>query len=287
MATLQIEFNCLCMFVPDERDPSHRVVHVLMPDTTKHFRGEHGAEQHAGHGGPRAQGEDLGCGDVPEPHVVRLYHSALADPNQGIPMEGWTLVLGGASNSAETGSLAHTSPGMVVDLTYVTSDAQGSNGRKVPRLLVDGKHEKVISRVSLYGGQAVEAPEQIEWKIKKVGKFKMAYQVVWQIDDVSETLEWLSVNTGDPPLKSLKGLPVEQLEGGKEGYLLKIFHTLPCALPPCDQGDGTMKPAIVKEHFRHFYVDLLDYKPGDDELPSPPHGIIGKVHCGTAQAQLE
>ncbi len=271
MATLQIEFNCLCLFV---RDETNHVVHVLMPSTLEHV----GDAVDSG----RSHDE---YGHMHEPHYVRLYHSKTG--NEGIPLEGWSLVLGGERGSADTGSLDRTQPGEVIDLTAVTGNRDGQYGRKVKQGLVTGANPAVAARVTLRAGRAVHAPKEVAWNIK-CRDFDMAYQVVWQIDDFDGTLAWEPANARKVPLDSLAGLDSDEPLYGEEkrGYRLQVFHTTEDGLPPHHE-NGQLEPDLVKEHFRIYYETLLDIPhPNECELPQPPVEI-GKVHCGTAQVLLE
>lgn len=82
--TLQIEFNCLCLFV---RDPVSNVVHVLMPDTRNH---NHGGHTHAQPDAAAVTGENQAgappTGDeAGEPSMAG--HSSGEDPSEdaGLP----------------------------------------------------------------------------------------------------------------------------------------------------------------------------------------------------------
>lgn len=251
MATLQIEFNCLCLFV---RDETNHIVHVLMPST-----------------------------HPPHKHVVMLYHHT-AFPG-GHPMEGLEWVLG-TGGTADLLSLAPTADGVIVDLTKVTEDAAGQNGKKVADALVSTAHTDVLTRVTLRAGSVVARNSEATWRLKGV-EVAMAHQVIWEIDGVLDTLTWNPLNNPDPaPLATLSELGApERLPGGKQGYPLRVFHTMPGNLPPNEI--GVLNEAQVRQHFQHFY-DVLHHQPDPDQLPSVVAApAIGTFNCGTGQAAKE
>ncbi|HZG41433.1 MAG TPA: hypothetical protein VEY93_00640 [Longimicrobium sp.] len=248
MATLEIEFHCLCLFV---RDEANDVVHVLMPRT------------HAHH----------------DPHVVMLYHASFPD---GRPMHGLELVLAG-TGSVDLQSLEPTSDGTIVDLTTVTD--RGNGGRKSPPDRVNTKHSKVRTRVTLKSGKVVGRANEAEWLFRGTS-VPMAYKVVWEISGVPDTLQWNELKDADPvPFHSLAELPDDGTSGGEKLYKFRLFHTVPELLPPNDEGPG-IDPAVARQHFRHLY-DVIDHTdPADDELPTIVPRLLGKFNCGAAQVEL-
>ena len=256
MATLEIDLNCLCMFVRDENAAS---VHVLMPATDHHHKG----------------------GEEPfPPHVVRMLHPSFAEET-GRPMEGWALVLGETPGSADT-ALGHASGGAgstpeVANLTGITG------GKSVARRLVDDvQNSEVKARVTLHAGKATQLNAQAVWKLKGQNIF-MAHRVVWRIEDMPEELTWVSLGANQPaPLQSLKELKPE-VDGS---YRLGIYHVTPDDLPPT--GVGTLKPDQVRQHFRVFYNLLGIPNPSEDLLPQMEGPFIKsfRVNCGLSQATL-
>jgi hypothetical protein len=260
MATLQLEFNCLCLFV---RDEVNNVVHVLMPRT-----------DHPGM----------------DRHVVRVYHPKFPDPPVGKSMEGLEWILGPTTGSAECSTLATNDDGEVVDVTVTSGDASGHNGKKAHKDLVTQAHAHVLTRVTLRAGRVLDRDARAKWKLKGREVY-MAHRVVWEIDDVPDTLTWKQLNNPNPiPFASLAELGAEQdlpspVGPPKKGHRLRIFHTTEDGLPPND-GDGVLDECAVRQHFRHYY-GLLLHHPTPDQLPylvGHPH--LRTFNCGVGQALL-
>ncbi|HEX6373093.1 MAG TPA: hypothetical protein VF006_29490 [Longimicrobium sp.] len=268
MATLQLEFNCLCLFVRDEKND---VVHVLMPSTN-----------HPGM----------------EPHVVRMFHSSFTAHPKGRSMEGLEWVLGPEKGSADFLSLRKNDDGEIVDVTRASGDSSGHNGKKADKKLVTSAHHHVLTRVTLRGGRVFDRFAKADWELKG-NIVRMAHQVVWEIDDVPDTLTWHPLNKPDDiPLTSLKELgPEEPLPAPdgtpspKMGHRLRIFHTTKEGLPPNDE-NGALDEVAVRKHFRHFY-DLIGHPVGDDDDALPKKPVVRKrfdiktFNCGTGQALLD
>jgi hypothetical protein len=254
MATLHLEFNCLCLFVRDEKN---KIVYVLMPTTHR------GADR----------------------HVVRLYHPALPAPPEGKSMEGLEWVLGPATGSAELPSLGPTNDGTIVDVTVASEQPKGQNGKKAHKDLASTAHDDVLTRVTLRAGRVIGRASEAEWVLNGE-KIDMAHRVVWEIDDVPDTLIWKELQKPDKfPLTSLADLGPEQpLPGGKMGHHLRIFHTTEDGLPPNDV--GVLDEAAIQRHFRHFY-DLLKHTPTNAQLPHTPPTLIKTFNCGVGQALLD
>jgi hypothetical protein len=267
MATLQLEFNCLCLFV---RDGATNVVHVLLPATHAHHR-----------------------------HAIRLVHPGFTDhPHRHRPMEGWAWELGPSSGNgtADLPSLATIPQGEIIDVTRVTSDASGHNGKKVKPAQVTGAHATVVSRVTLRAGSAIDSGARpYRWKVK--GRdVRMAHQVLWEIDNVPDVQVWRPLSNPVPkPIEKLSDLGTPgPLGNGKHGYRIRVFHTLPAYLPP-NHNNGMPDSAMVTEHFRHFY-DLLGHQPTPDQLPRKTESAAARAitadeevatyNCGAAQGEL-
>jgi hypothetical protein len=262
MATLQLEFNCLCLFV---RDETNNVVHVLMPRT-----------DHPGM----------------ERHVVRLYHPTFPPAPIGKSMEGLEWVLGPTTGSADFSRFAKTTEGEIVDVTVISGDASGHNGKKAPKDLVETAHHHVLTRVTLRAGKVCSRTAAARWAFKGI-KVYMAHRVVWEIDDVPDILTWNSLNHADPiPLVSLADLgpetilPVcDQISGTKMGHRLEIYHTTPEGLPP--DNEGQLDETAVRRHFRHYY-ELIGHSPiKDEELPYSVEVPLRTFNCGVGQALLD
>ncbi|MBA3969781.1 MAG: hypothetical protein H0X52_06740 [Gemmatimonadetes bacterium] len=259
MATLEVDINCLCLFV---RDEAARTVHVLMPNTSNHHHHEADHEE-----------------AFPQ-HVVRMLHDSFSE-EKGRPMEGWALVLGTEPGSADTMLAPSGSGGStaeVADLTTITG------GESVERRLVENSmNPEVASRITLHAGKVTKLDAEALWKLKGRSVF-MAHQVVWRAENVPEELTWISLGaTQSSPLRSLKELPPE----ANGSYRLSVYHVTPDDLPPT--GVGTLEPEQVKQHFRIFYNLLGIPNPGEDLLPQMEGPFIKsfRVNCGAAQARLE
>lgn len=288
MATLQIEFNCLCLFA---RDEDANVVHVLMPSTAGHVHhanhreggvhahDEAGADQDAGSGG---------SGGAVDQHVVRLIYPIFPEPEQmRKPLEGWHLTVRHASGAADT-TLGSFPDAEIVDITRLTQATGTSGGLRVdPALAVfdpsTGLHGKVVCLITLRGGHMITAESEMDWEFN--GRpVKMAHQATWQIEDVQEALEWRSATNDPPPLPSLASLGAPTtLPNGQIGYRLSIYHTTSDALPPNHR--GVRNPAEVARHFHAYYEMLGEPNPTEPQLPK---GLLARtVNCGVAQALIK
>jgi hypothetical protein len=259
MATLELQFNCLCLFVPDAEE---RVVHVLMPGTNGH-EGHEGHDGHAGH----------------HKHVVRMLHHGFegGEKLKGRDMEGWALTIGreNAPADAWTDLLPPrdaVSDGELPDLSKIT-------GKPVhPALLGKKPNSKVAARITLRSGRVTRITSEAKWKIDR-DEFALAHQVTWEMDARS-VLSWEGLNgkpDGDPkPLEKLEDLePEDDL-----GYKLRIFHVTEDALPP---RGGMLHPAEMRAHFGAFYPLVGEDFPKDALLPRMISRSSVEVNCGAAK----
>jgi hypothetical protein len=251
MATLQIVFHCLCLYV---RDEENRIVHVLMPATKGH---------HAD-------------------HFALLKHPSFPEP-QVRSLAGWALALRPTSGSAQLRSLDPQGVREILDLTAATAGSAGGGGRRVKKELVTGRNGAVTARITLGAGGVVHTEGETFWGFDN-RMVKMVTRVYWEmdVDDVEARLDWSSIGaSGDPPLESLSKLggvqPLEKFPDRPDermGYRIDVYHTTLADL----------KPEEVEHHFRAFY-DVLEHTPAPDELPrNRQEGP--RVHCGSGQAQL-
>ncbi|HEX9939327.1 MAG TPA: hypothetical protein VGB15_19445 [Longimicrobium sp.] len=235
MATLQIEFNCLCMFV---RDRAAKAVHVLMPST-----------EHAGHHADR--------------HLVRLVHPSFGQEPQGRSLLGWALSLGPTEGTADLTLQPARGNGAIANLSAAT-------GIGVDRALVDGPHERIASRVTLRAGRIVRADAERRWLLDG-RELSMAHRVVWEMENVSETepLPWQSLGAaGAAPLRALRDVAPEPGRTADERlYRLRVFHTTPGSLPPNDRA-GTLRPEEMARHYAMFYTLLGISSPAAHLLPA-------------------
>lgn len=266
LAKLEIDFNCMCVFVPEERAAGVGTVHVLMPDTSGHH---HAAP-------PGHHGEN----PAPiKPHVVRLYHRGVKDA-LGLKMEGWILKIG--DGMADT-TLRPMEPDLlgatVVDLTDLTH-----NG--VPRdVLGNTPSTPLASRVSLgLGATRMVRAEAVWWVAGR--RIHMAHRLVWHIDGLplNAPLHWVPLRgrTDSPPLSS-----IGDIEPDTDGvYRLSIYHVPEDTLPPDPFGAGQLDSDSVREHFRALYRLVGIPNPAPDLLPRPDLGSGGRVNCGIAKASF-
>lgn len=266
MASLELQFNCLCLFVPD---PENRVVHVLMPATN----GEPGHEHHK--------------------HVVRMFHKSFKGENakgekeqdKGRDMEGWALTLGPEEASADTS--LNLPPGAfkggeLPNLSDITKEVTGIE-KMVDRALVGpNPGAGVAARITLRSGGISRMASEATWRLGN-RDYALAHQVIWRMSDVGHQPTWERLDgtpQTDPPLATLKGLEPEDDFGVK----LKIYHVTDEALPPTV---GTLDPAVMREHYRAHYLLLGENDPADPLLPSIKGNHIEQVNCGAGQAPVK
>lgn len=263
MATLKIDFNCMCLFVTSREDGA---VHVLMPST-------------AGHG-PDHQ------------HCARLVYRDRAGRLQLAPMKGWALSLGMQMPSRGDEldpAEAVRREALIVNLSDVT-------GSRVPPELVTGENpDGVISRVTIHRGQvpSVEALTRHKWTLRG-RRYFMAHQVTFRIENVPNVLDWTPLGTPDAdiPLERLDDVMPEPQEPDTdaETFALKVYHVTCKGLPP------RMAPNLTEEETRHHFAafyPLLGIRHVDDGLlpVRGPAGVgtaapSGMEYCKTAQASM-
>ncbi len=258
MATLELQFNCLCLFVPD---PVRKAVHVLMPATN-------GQSGHEGHGDDHK-------------HVVRMLHHSFEEEERrkGRDMEGWALSLGAKNDRWDpVEALAPVDPekAALPDLSAIDDRL-----RVDPSLLGPDPGSRVAARITLYSGKAHRMAAEARWKIGET-ELPLAHQVTWKLEvDPRAGLTWERLKDradARPPLETLKDL---EPEDDHLGYKLRIFHVTEKALPP---RGGTLKPREMREHYRAFYPLLGEHYPPDRLLPRLIEKHIDRVNCGSGQA---
>lgn len=258
MATLKIDFNCMCLFVTDETTGD---LHVLMPNTSGHSVGHQ--------------------------HVVRMVFRDSNGETIKRPMERWALNISSAAPPQEgepTAAKSVLDEALIVNLTEVT-------GKRIdPDLVTGAASDRVISRVTIRGGHvdAVKAQSKHRWLLKEHEYF-MAHQVTVRMESVPEVLHWTPL--GDPgsdiPLPTLADIKPEGDDNGVTVYALKVYHVLPQDLPPA--ASPKLNEEAIRDHFEAFY-DLLGVEPDADLLPrrainllnggAPPAGM---EYCKLAQ----
>ncbi|HEU0298829.1 MAG TPA: hypothetical protein VFR37_05225, partial [Longimicrobium sp.] len=228
MAILDIDFNCMCLFVPGRSG----VMHVLLPTM-----GSHGGM-----------------------HTVALVYEGLAH-REVVRMEKWELLLRGTSPAATPSSreAAVRFRAMVPSLTAFT-------GRRVaPKLLTDARPAGVTSRVSLRGTRiiGVDAQKDDVWEIKRK-EYILAHKVTLRLENVPDTLTWGSLGArGRKPLDSLRD--VRPTDPSVPLYRLSVFHVLTKHLPPARS--DRLTPRQIKQHFARYYPLIGISSPGDELLP--------------------
>jgi len=263
MANLEIDFQCMCLFVPQPASPqgSSGTMHVLMPITN---------------GCCHAPGAD-----VPE-HVVKLIHGDLQEP-RGVSLAGWRLQLGSGRGAADVSLEPRFRPkkkrkAQIVDLTRFTTL------RVPPALLSDGKG-KINAHVALHLGHLEKLNAEAVWDIGGEEVF-MAYRMTWRIEGISEReVKWTGPN-GETrgPVDILKLAPAGN---GDKTIRFGIHHQPERVLDTPRR--PRLDPEEVRDHFRAFYGMFDVQRP--DGLPVPkikfPKSLPGDlVHCGGARASL-
>jgi hypothetical protein len=283
MATLEIDFHCLCLFVPE---PDNKTVHVLMPASEHRLGG--GGVSGLKQGGPADDGEDGavtgslaaqaggsaggagGAGPAHTPHVVRIMDATR--PGAGRKMEGWMLELGPKKGSADTDLSSIDSAGAkLADLTQLSGFTAS------PLLIDDTVDPQVVSRVVLRAGKAKDAVGAHKWDIGDE-IVRLATRVTWRIENFEGDLIWTPWGaSGRPPLMLGDVKPTDGV------FRIAIFHTLARALPP---NSGTIPGDEVGEHFKHFYKAIGHANPKQRELPKPPAGRAFTDDCPSSRASL-
>jgi hypothetical protein len=277
MPILEVDLNCMCLFVPDPQPGTDQgTVHVLMPCTHHHTN------------------EDL--------HVAQLGYADAAGNPARVRLEGWALGLGNARQPTAACRLEEPDRSrgeMIVNLTDLTQRNAGHGGRRVPRAMLDAQHPDVVARVSFYGGNITQIePQWPNWLLdgKRVD---MAHQVTWRIELDSPQLAWTALcGSGRPcPLASLADVQAES-EGGETVYRLHIHHVAATAR---DESGAPRLDALteseIRNHFRMFYM-LLGQEPRDDQLPVLPPEVRAQIEdpegggsrgyaCKVAQAETD
>jgi hypothetical protein len=263
MSALEIEFHCLCLFVPD---PENGLVHVLMPSTAG---GDGDGGHHNGHPGHDGAGGEPGQHrHVHDRHHAFIRHDSLTEP---VLMEGWALLLGREGGPIDT-TLAPTSPvdgARLVDLNEHT-------GRTLdPTLLLEQADPRVIARVTLREGALVSTYADAVWRLKGK-KVRMASRSTWRIDDFpGGALDWNPLTaSGEPPLATLDDVVPT---GGVRR--VHVFHTTRHGMA----GARTvLTPYEAREHFR-VYLELYGIRPQHDPndllLPEIAAALFVGVDC--------
>jgi hypothetical protein len=264
MASLEINFQCMCLFVPVPRAPRSRrgTVHVLMPTTCC-----------------RAGGADI------EEHVVKLIHDDTADP-KGVSLAGHKLELGAEPGSANLSlkprvRTQEKRQPEIVNLTRLTR-------LRVPQALLSDGAGKVNARVVLRGGYLKKLAAEKVWQFGTRDVF-MAHRMTWRIDGISKD----QVNWTGPDGKTVAG-PVDILgltpvggaaerEDKDRVIRFGIYHQPDRVLEV--PRSPKLDPREVTEHFRAFYA-MFGVR-NADAFPLPriedaPPGML--VDCGGALA---
>lgn len=264
-AAVEIDFNCMGVFVPEERAVGVGTVHLLMPDTSGHTRPD---PQH-----PHADGDADGV----EPHVLRMYHGRAP---AGVDMDGWALDF--ARGMADTGLRPvwpSPEPADVVNLSALTH-------RGVSREMIGSTPPVPLAgRISFGMGGTWRTAAEAWWRIGGE-RIRMAHRLVWRIEGLvpDADLPWTALRgqTGPPPLRSLADTGPD--DNGV--YRFSIYHVPPSSLPPDPYGAGQLEPDEVRAHFAALYRLVGTTDPDPSLLPERDGGTGGKVNCGIAQARF-
>jgi hypothetical protein len=276
MPTLEIDLNCMCLFVPDPNQPDAGTgtVHVLMPCT-----------HHAGAG---------------DPHVVQMDYMDTRGAHRTVRLEGWGLELGNKDmpNARLSLALPGESPSTrIVDITEQTRGADHPDGRRVPRSMLTGRDHSVIARISFHGGMLMDIDSQ--WPDWMLGgsRIRMAHRLTWRMQVDDRALAWTPLNgPGEPPLPSLAEV---KSVGDAQIQRLHVHHVAEKAFDP-ETGmplSRELNEDDIRDHFRMFYM-LLGEEPTEAQLPTlppdvkellaePDYGGAKGWACKAAQAQPE
>jgi hypothetical protein len=191
MATLIVDFHCMCLFVPDA---ANNAMHVLMPSMQGH-----------------------------DPHVVRMRHRSFAGQPDGRPMEGWSLDVAGAGATDLDLNTASTSAPEIPDLTTIS-------GKTVDQASVSSMTPAgVVSRVTFRAGRAGERDtDQFLWRLGGISNRILANTASWVIPGVPDELKWDSLGATVPkPILRLSELSPE----ADDLFRISIHHETPGTLP--------------------------------------------------------
>lgn len=280
MATLEVNLNCMCLFVPDPQPGSTTgAVHVLMPCTHRYARA------------------DL--------HVVRMDYVDAQGQRVVAELEGWALELGDRAAPRASVQLALPDGGradQIPNLTHLTRDTADPIGRRVPRSMIEGRHHEVISRISFYDG-AISAIESQwpQWLLNDT-QVALAHLVTWRLQVSDPQIVWkrLDGSSQPAPLPSLGAIRPDDV-GGVPVHRVNVHHIAKKALEDGNGNDNTfpfpnaLDEADIRSHFRMFYL-LLGEEPADAQLPqippeirllinSPDFGGSRGYACKAAQAE--
>jgi len=242
---LEIRFRCLCFFVPE---PATKRMHVLMPDTSAHAC--------------ETMGSPPGCIDQ---HVVRILYprafgftlddkyQSVQDPSrvrfEELKMEEWSLVLGKGSGGAQLD--------LPQELVNITPNA----GTVDPALLGSRRHPKVISRITLEGGQLVARRSGATWLFDGE-EVDIIQELTWLIPNIEgDFLSWSRSRlkpAGEPPDPS-DIQPLPDLLPTKGVIRLEVHHVMEADFPIPRPGDHKASSA----HFAAYY-NLFDYPHNTD-----------------------
>lgn len=263
MASLEINFRCMCLFVPEPGALQSRLgtVHVLMPITASCCDGK---------------------GTGVEEHVVKLVHDYGSNP-KGVSLAGWTLELGNEPGTAEVSLKPRVEPQEeefkpeIVDLSRFTN-------REVPRELLSGG-DAVNARVVLRRGYVHSLAAEAHWQIGEEILF-MAHRVTWRIDGISANeVRWTGPDGATDVPVDILALPSEDGQENDAVIRFGIHHQPERVIEQPDE--PILDPDEVTAHFRAFH-GMFGLGTAE-ELPvpmikDPPPGQL--VDCLTATARL-
>lgn len=260
MATLEIDFNCMCMYVPGKSG----AMHVLLPKM-----GHHTAH---------------------DAHAVVLAYHDMNHCLQVVPMEHWELIVDGTTPRPTLWSYiaAIAFRNRLVNLSDLTK--KPVDPQRVTSQTPDG----VVSRITLRKGRITRVDAQWHvWRVKGA-KYRLAHRVTWRVENVPLDLLWQSLGTSasmGEPLDTLASVRPESPRGPL--YKLSVHHVLKEHVPP--NPSNKLKDSELREHFKEYFK-LMDFPhPGDDLLPfrtplfprpNSPAPPSGTHYCKSSQGIL-
>lgn len=246
MLTLDIDLNCMCLFVPQPgSDGTTGSMHVLMPCTHQ----QEGANK----------------------HVARMLFRDRAGRFPHLDLANWSLTVGSAPGTASTTlvpSVPSPEGAVVADLTAPT-------GRRIDPKLVTQPNRSVISKITFNTGKVTSIRGQLpRWTF--LGQpASLAHRVVWRVEVEPEELVWEYFGKGPKPPEPLTSLRsvLPYRRRSRDVYCLHVHHVSEKAFRirgGLSPRTSVLTAAEVISHFAMFYDLLGIANPAPALLPSIP-----------------
>ena len=266
MATLIVDFHCMCLFVPDGDR-----VHVLLPA----MHGDGGET-----GDVICRAEDATA--TSHRHLARVRNPKFPDRKLGKPIDNLILKLGnGTGANTDLNGNPERQP-RLPNLTEVSNEF-------VPQALVTGPlAEDLTARFTLGSGAVLSRhSDPHSWNWAGNTDIQLANTVTWIVPDSPDALDWEWGANNERPIQSLSRDLTPLTE---DVYRISIHHETKQTL--CG---GEIDIAAMQHHFAQFYRLLGMQPPTPAECPRLFPEYAGKrkdrergasVLCRAAMAQL-